>query len=127
MFSQFFYSVLKQSFSKKTSLSSSSRQTEALSLSTHFLKESSIALPKLYCYCSPSLSHTEALLLRFLYSLSLSLSLSLYLFSVLISEPKLFAGFLLWVRVSLIQALRVISASIDLLVATDSKVSSLFR
>ena len=73
MFSQFFYSVLKQSFSKKTSLSSSSRQTEALSLSTHFLKESSIALPKLYCYCSPSLSHTEALLLRFLYSLSLSL------------------------------------------------------
>ena len=125
MFSQFFYSVLKQSFSKKTSLSSSSRQTEALSLSTHFLKESSIALPKLYCYCSPSLSHTEALLLQFLYSLSLSLSL--YLFSVLISEPKLFAGFLLWVRVSLIQALRVISASIDLLVATDSKVSSLFR
>ena len=121
MFSQFFYSVLKQSFSKKTSLSSSSRQTKALSLSTHFLKESSIALPKLYCYCSPSLSHTEALLLRFLYSLSLSL------FSVLISEPKLFAGFLLWVRVSLIQPLRVISASIDLLVATDSKVSSLFR
>ena len=127
MFSQFFYSVLKQSFSKKTSLSSSSRQTEALSLSTHFLKESSIALPKLYCHCSPSLSHTEALLLRFLYSLSLSLSLSLYLFSVLISEPKLFAGFLLWVRVSLIQPLRVISASIDLLAATDSKVSSLFR
>ena len=121
MFSQFFYSALKQSFSKKTSLLFFSTDRSSLTLYPFSQR-------KLHC-------STEALLSLFSFSLSLTPKLycfgfyilSLSLFSVLISEPKLFAGFLLWVRVSLIQPLRVISASIDLLAATDSKVSSLFR
>ena len=127
MFSQFFYSALKQSFSKKTSLLFFSTDRSSLPLypfSQRKLHCSTEALLSLFCF---SLSLTPKLYCFGFYILSLSLSLSLSLFSVLISEPKLFAGFLLWVRVSLIQPLRLISASIDLLVATDSKVSSLFR
>ena len=123
MFSQFFYSALKQSFSKKTSLLFFSTDRSSLTLYPFSQRKLHCSTEALLSLFSFSLSHRSSIASVFIFSLSPSLSL----FSVLISEPKLFAGFLLWVRVSLIQPLRVISASIDLLAATDSKVSSLFR